>query len=312
MATFGLKSFVVLADRGVLIVSGADARGFLQGLISNDINKVGPDRAIYAAFLTPQGKYLHDFFIAQIGDSLMIDCEGARLDDLVRRLGFFRLRAEVSLDDASQRWTVLALLGDGARDSQSLRGQEGRGGPFAGGICFVDARYAGVGARALLPKEGGVEALKSAALRQATAEDYERLRLSYGLPDGSRDLAIEKSLLLENGFEELNGLDWDKGCYVGQELTARTRYRGLVRKCLLPVTVEGPLPESGTRIMLGEREAGEMRSGLDKMGLAMLRLEMVEKAEKEGTPLTAKDAKLTAHRPAWMVSSGEKGSEPSP
>ena len=312
MATFGLKSFVVLADRGVLIVSGADARGFLQGLISNDINKVGPDRAIYAAFLTPQGKYLHDFFIAQIGDSLMIDCEGARLDDLVRRLGFFRLRAEVSLDDASQRWTVLALLGDGARDSQSLRGQEGRGGPFAGGICFVDARYAGVGARALLPKEGGVEALKSAALRQATAEDYERLRLSYGLPDGSRDLAIEKSLLLENGFEELNGLDWDKGCYVGQELTARTRYRGLVRKCLLPVTVEGPLPESGTRVMLGKREAGEMRSGLDKMGLAMLRLEMVEKAEKEGTPLTAKDAKLTPHRPAWMVSSGEKGSEPSP
>ncbi len=312
MDTFGLKSFVELTHRGVLAVSGADARGFLQGLISNDINKVGPDRAIYAAFLTPQGKYLHDFFIAQIGDRLMIDCEGARLDDLVRRLGFFRLRAEVSLEDASERFTVLALLGDGAHDSESLRGHEGRGGPFAGGVCFVDPRYAGMGARALLPRDGGVEALEAAAFTRGAAEDYERARLSYGLPDGSRDLKIEKSLLLENGFEELNGLDWDKGCYVGQELTARTRYRGLVRRRLLPVTVEGPLPESGTPIMLGESAAGEMRSGLDKMGLALLRLETVEKAEKEGTLLTAKGAKLTPHRPAWMVLNGEKDSEPSP
>ncbi len=312
MDTFGLKSFVELTHRGVLAVSGADARGFLQGLISNDINKVGPDRAIYAAFLTPQGKYLHDFFIAQIGDRLMIDCEGARLDDLVRRLGFFRLRAEVSLEDASERFTVLALLGDGAHDSESLRGHEGRGGPFADGVCFVDPRYAGMGARALLPRDGGVEALEAAAFTRGAAEDYERARLSYGLPDGSRDLKIEKSLLLENGFEELNGLDWDKGCYVGQELTARTRYRGLVRRRLLPVTVEGPLPESGTPIMLGESAAGEMRSGLDRMGLAMLRLETVEKAEKEGTPLTAKGAKLTPHRPAWMVLIGEKDSEPSP
>lgn len=310
MATFGLKSFVELKDRGVLAVTGPDARGFLQGLISNDIDKVGPDRAIYAAFLTPQGKYLHDFFIAQIEETLLIDCERARLDDLVRRLGVYRLRAKVGLDDASERFAVLALLGEGGHDAESLRVREGRGGPFAGGVRFVDPRFAGVGARAILPRDGGIAALESEAFVRAGAADYDRLRLSHGLPDGSRDLMVEKSLPLESGFEELNGLDWDKGCYVGQELTARTRYRGLVRRRLLPVTVEGPLPEAGAPIMLGEREAGEMRSGREDLGLALLRLEMVEKAETEGTPFTAKDAKLTPHRPAWMAP--DPGADPKP
>ena len=232
--------------------------------------------------------------------TLVIDCEAARLEDLKRRLGFFKLRAEVTIEDASDRLAVAALLGDGPDDSESLHGQEGQGGPFAGGICFVDPRFAGIGARAILPKDGAADALHAAGFTPATNEDYDQARLGYGLPDGSQDLTVEKSLLLESGFDELNGVDWDKGCYIGQELTARTRYRGLVRKRLMPVTIEGPLPPSGTPIMLGPKEAGEMRSGRGQAGIALLRLELVEKAEKQDEAFTAEGARLKAHKPAWM------------
>jgi folate-binding protein YgfZ len=119
------------------------------------------------------------------------------------------------------------------------------------------------------------------------------------VPDGSRDLPVEDALLLENGFDELGGVDWKKGCYVGQEVTARMKYRALVRKRLLPVRIDGPAPASGTRIMLGEAEAGEMRSSAGGLGLALLRLAAVEKAAADGLPLVAGDARLVPHKPGW-------------
>jgi hypothetical protein len=124
------------------------------------------------------------------------------------------------------------------------------------------------------------------------------LRLTLGVPDGSRDLVVEKSILLESGFDELNGVDWQKGCYIGQELTARTKYRGLIKKRLLPVTIAGPLPAPGTPVLLGTEDAGEMRSASDGMGLALLRLEALGAASAE-KPLTAGQARLTPRRPDW-------------
>src|SRR5690606_9195113 len=121
----------------------------------------------------------------------------------------------------------------------------------------------------------------------------DRLRASLGVPDGSRDLPVEKALLLENGFDELNGVDWKKGCYVGQEVTARMKYRALVRKRLMPVRIEGEAPPPGSAIVLDGEEAGEMRSAAGGWGLALLRLEVVEKAEREGRPLTSGSASLT-------------------
>src|SRR5258708_8952743 len=121
-----------------------------------------------------------------------------------------------------------------------------------------------MGARLLLPRGTGAAPLASRSFRMSDAAGYDRLRLSLGVPDGSRDLAVEKAILLESGFDELNGVDWQKGCYIGQELTARTKYRGLVKKRLLPVAVEGTLPEAGTIVMREGQEAGEIRSGRDR------------------------------------------------
>ncbi len=292
-------SYVVLRNRGLMTVTGEDAGRFLQGLISNDIEKLATDRAIYAAFLTPQGKYLHDFFIARIGETPYLDCEAGRLDDLRRRLCMYKLRSKVSVEAAGDGFVVAALFGPGAIGALGLDREPGRAAPFAGGVVYVDPRLAAVGARAILPADVATTALEEAGFAAAEAAAYDRLRLTHGLPDGSRDLAVEKAMLLENNFDELNGIDWDKGCYLGQELTARIYYRGLVKKRLMPVEIEGPPPEVGTQVMLGDRNVGEMRSALDGQGLALLRLEAVAEAEREGRALTAGRARLKPRKPDW-------------
>jgi hypothetical protein len=292
------RSCVLLGDRAALEIAGADRRDFLQGLVSNDVAKVSHRRAVYAALLTAQGKYLHDFFIAAIGDVFVLDVEAARLADLKRRLSLYKLRAKVTLADAGDRYIAAAAFGPGALDALQLPAEPGSAAPFAGGLAHVDPRLAELGVRLLLPRSGGLAPLEAAGFRIADADAYERLRLTLGVPDGSRDLVVEKSILLESGFDELNGVDWQKGCYIGQELTARTKYRGLIKKRLLPVTIAGPLPAPGTPVLLGTEDAGEMRSASDGMGLALLRLEALGAASAE-KPLTAGQARLTPRRPDW-------------
>jgi folate-binding protein YgfZ len=141
--------------------------------------------------------------------------------------------------------------------------------------------------------------LSGLGLIELDRDAYERRRIALGLPDGSRDMRVDKAILLENGFEELNGVDFRKGCFVGQELTARTKYRGLIRKRLMPVRLRGPRPEPDAIIRLGEREAGEMRSSVDGLGLALLRLEQVEKAAAEGRPLTVGETEVVPVKPDW-------------
>ena len=294
-------SYSVLKDRGLLSLAGGDACVFLQGLVSNDVDKIGPARAVHAAFLTPQGKYLHDFFILQIDGALLLDCEGGRLDDLKRRLSLYKLRADVALSERTADFAVAALFGEGAVEKAGLTPAAGSAAPFLAGVAYVDPRLAAAGGRAVVPAEGAARALEAAGLAAAGREDYDAWRLGLGLPDGSRDMTVEKALLLENGFNEMGSVDWDKGCYLGQELTARTNYRGLLKKRLVPVAVEGPLPEPQTPLLLDGEEAGEMKSGRGDRGLALIRIEHLEKAAASGLGFTAAGARLTAKEPAWAT-----------
>jgi hypothetical protein len=290
------QAFHLIAEqRGLIAISGDDRTAFLQGLVSNDVTRVSANRAVYAALLTPQGRYLHDFFIAAIGDALYLDCEASRREDLRRRLSIYRLRSKVALADATADFAVALLFGPDLAVRFGLDGEPGTAKPWQGGVVYVDPRLPALGARAILPRAEAAESLSRAGLVHGNAADYERLRLSLGIPDGSRDLPVEKAILLENGFDELHGIDWQKGCYMGQELTARTRYRGLVRKRLLPVEIDGPLPAPGAPVMAGDKEAGEMRSGVDGLGLALLRLEHLD----GGQDLRSGDSRLMPHRPAW-------------
>ncbi|MGH6895373.1 MAG: YgfZ/GcvT domain-containing protein [Geminicoccaceae bacterium] len=296
MSTAG---YIVLADRGVLALRGADARSFLQGLISNDVEQIRPDQAVYGALLTPQGKFLFDFFIAQHGDGLLLETELARVEDLQRRLTMYRLRSKVEIADVSAGFAVAALVGDGVAEMLGLPARPGACRVLDGGLVLVDPRLVRMGARALLPGPNAGPMLAQLGLAAAPRAAYERLRLSLGVPDGSRDLMVDKATLLESGFEELNGVDFGKGCFVGQELTARMKFRGLVRKRLLPVTFDGATPAPGTIIRLGEREAGEMRSSSDGHGLALLRLEQMAKAKESGIPLLAGETEIVPATPDW-------------
>jgi folate-binding protein YgfZ len=283
--------FTVLDDRAALEIVGADRVAFLQGLVSNDVTKAAAGTPVYAALLTAQGKYLHDFFVIALGEALYLDGERVRLGDLQRRLSLYKLRSKVTLADASVRFAIAAAWGDDASAKLGLAAAAAK--LFAGGVAYADPRLAALGARFLIPVERESEIAAPGFVR-TDAASYDRHRLALGVPDGSRDLEIEKSILLENGFEELNGVDFAKGCYMGQELTARTKYRALIRKRLVPVKVDGPLPPPGTPVTHNGEEVGEMRSGRDSAGLAMLKLEALT------GPLSAGGAKLAPQPPKWM------------
>lgn len=299
-------TLTLLDGRALVRVNGEDAFAFLQNIITNDLTRVSNSRAIWAALLSPQGKYLHDFFIIAVNDEFILDCEKARVNDLMDRLLSYRLRSKVNIADMTGNWTVAALMGTDA-DANALVGFEGQGGPFAGGVCYVDPRYGGMGARALIPHDAVAELL-AAGFAQAEPGINDHTRLCLGIPDGSRDLTIDKALPMENGFDALNGIDWDKGCYVGQEMTARMRYRAKVRRQLLPVAIEGPAPAPGTVIMLGEHEAGEMRSSAKEIGLALLRIDALANLNGADGAFTTGSATLTPLRPPWLAAtnSGEK------
>ena len=296
------RSYLVLEDRGVLLVAGDDRSTFLQGLVSNDVTKITAQHAIYASLLTAQGRFLHDFFMADLEGGLALDAEASRLDDLRKRLTLYRLRSKVTLAPASDRLAVVTLFGDQALSTLGLPDDPGHAVPFADGIAFVDPRLARLGARAIVPR-ASVDKIPSRGFVAAGSADYEALRLALGVPDGSRDLPVEKALLLENGFDELHGIDWKKGCYIGQEVTARMKYRSLVRKRLTTVRIDGEAPPPGTPVLLDDEEAGEMRTARDGHGLALLRLDMIERADREGRPLAAGEAKVTPIKPVWAAAS---------
>ena len=287
--------FALLDDRSLLAVSGPDRRMFLQGLVSNDVEKVSPARARYAALLTAQGKYLHDFMMIEHDRALWLEAEAGRLSELKRRLSIYRLRARATLDQRPEL-AVGVVFGASAPAVMDLPEEPGAARPFGSGIAFVDPRLGALGVRCILPRVDIRQALECIGLAKTGYPAYDRFRLELGIPEGGRDLVPEKSILLEAGFDELNGVDWQKGCYIGQELTARTKYRGLIKKRLMPVKVDGPAPAPGTIITAEGREVGEMRSSSDGVGLALLRIEPVV----EGKHLKAGATTIVASKPSWM------------
>jgi folate-binding protein YgfZ len=262
---------VHLPHRGVIAVSGHDRVSFLNGLVSNDVAKAAHGQAVWAAMLTPQGRYLTDFFIIYDEDRLLIDAAREKIAELLTKLTRFRLRADITLEDLSDSLHVHAVWA---------------GLPPEIPLTAPDPRLA----------EAGYRLLADTILPQdATTDAYNAHRIALGLPDGPPDLEPEKTLLLEAGFDELNGVDWKKGCYMGQELTARTKYRGLVKRRLIPVSLESSAPPPGTPILADGAEAGTIRSSAGALALAMLRTDALTK------PLIAGSSLVTPLKPAWLT-----------
>ncbi|MEI6985248.1 MAG: folate-binding protein [Rhodospirillaceae bacterium] len=300
-----LPAWVPLPGRSLLRLNGIDRVSFLQALVTNDVTQVSREWSVYTVLLTPQGKILHDIFIAAAppaddgspdDEAFLLDVEKARRDDLLERLRRYKLRARVGFEDLDGRFEVVALIGGTAAATVGLPASPGATNPFQAGIAMVDPRLAALGVRLMIPCGGGADLVMAGGAVAGSFEDYEMLRLDQGVPEGSRDLLVDKTLPLENNLDALNAISWTKGCYVGQEVTARTRYRGLVRRRLRPVWVEGQLPPPDTTVMANGVEAGEVRSGCGNLALVMLRLDIQDAASVK---LTAGDAVLSPLVPGW-------------
>jgi tRNA-modifying protein YgfZ len=250
---------VFLTDRGVARVEGPDAASFLQGLLTNDVEKLGDGQSRYAALLSPQGKILFDFLVfRESAESFLIDVPADRIADLVKRLGFYKLRAQVTVADASAGLAVVA----------SPKGEP------------ADPRAPGLGARRIVARD------RAPPPDPEGRAAYEARRIALGVPQGGFDFAYGDAFPHDANMDLLNGVDFAKGCYVGQEVVSRMKHRGTSRKRIARVTLDGPAPPPGAPVLDGELAVGALGTAAGSEALALLRLDRVEEANAAGRPLT--------------------------
>lgn len=268
-------------SRGILTISGQDRHEFLQGLITNDAFLLVSQPAVYACFLSPQGKYLFDFFLSEFDQVIYLDTEASRLEALEKRLNMFKMRADVTIQHRPDLFAFQSY-------EQNM---------IPGNMFYHDPRHHDLGIRYIGPE---VTSITDNGLCC-----FEEHRLELGIPDGTRDMIVDKAIPLECGMDELNAIAWEKGCYLGQELTARTKHRGLVRKRLLPIKIQGDTPEFEAEITLEGKPVGSMRSATGDKGIALLRLERIKDIEQGEFAFDCQGSKLSYSVPSWVTLSQE-------
>lgn len=266
-----------LPDRGVIKVAGEDARNFLNGLITTDVDKLKPGLGRFGALLTPQGKIIVDFLITEApaghGGGFLIDCPKALADGLATKLKFYKLRAKVTVDNLSDDLGVLAAW-DGQLAAQP-------------DLAFADPRNAELGTRILIPEDLKQKLSDLIGAELVDAADYEAHRIALGVPRGGLDFMYSDAFPHETNMDRLAGVDFDKGCYVGQEVVSRMQHRGTARTRSVKVLLEDSSPEAGVSVMAGDKSVGTMGSSAQGKGIALVRIDRVADALDAGQPLTA-------------------------
>lgn len=279
----------LLPERGVVKVAGEDARKFLNGLLTTDLAKVSPEHASFAALLTPQGKIMVDMIVAEApaedGGGFFLDCPRALCLTLLDRLNFYRLRAKISVEDFSATLSVMALW-----DSASKT---------AAGLCYADPRLPELGLRCILPPNLAAEAAADLGATLVDAIAYDRHRIGLGLPRGGLDFQYNDAFPHEADMDQLGGIDFTKGCYVGQEVVSRVEHRGTARKRVMTVTYQDYAPEAGVPVKVGDTDVGVMGSSTEGRGLAMLHLGRIGDALASGQPILSGGIAIQPVKPAW-------------
>jgi folate-binding protein YgfZ len=281
----------LLADRGIVKVAGDDGRRFLNGLLTIDVAGMTPAASRFTALLTPQGKIIVDFIVAEAasedGGGFFLDCPRALAATLVERLGFYKLRAKVAVENLSDRLGLLALWNGAAHLHSDY------------GLIFEDPRLAALGHRIILPPEDAADAAAELGAVLSPPESYDVHRISLGVPKGGSDFAYGDTFPHEANMDQLGGVDFDKGCYVGQEVVSRVEHRGTARSRVIPIVYDDYAPSSGLPVMAGQKQVGTLGSAAQGRGLALLRLDRVEDAVASGTPLTAGNIAIRPVKPDW-------------
>ena len=281
----------LLPDRGVVKVVGEPARSFLNGLLTADIGRVTPAAARFAALLTPQGKIVVDGIVAEAptedGGGFFIDCPRALATAFVDKLNFYKLRAPVIAEDLSEVLGVMAVW-DGNGDTEY-------------GLVYDDPRLPALGRRVMLPPHLAGEAAADLGATLVDAAAYEAHRIALGVPRGGLDFTYGDAFPHETDMDQLSGVDFDKGCYVGQEVVSRMEHRGSARNRVVPVAYEGFAPDPGAPVTAGEKQIGTFGSGAGGRGLALLRLDRAAEALAEAKPFTAGGVALRLQKPTWAT-----------
>ncbi len=279
----------LLPDRGVVKVAGDDARRFLNGIVTNDVAALAPGAARYAALLTPQGKIIVDFLITEAtpedGGGFFLDCPKALAGMLVEKLTFYKLRAKLSIEDLSPALGVMAVW-DGAALSED-------------GLSYPDPRLPALGTRSILPPALVGEAAAALGATLADAEAYDAHRIALGVPRGGEDFAYLDTFPHEADMDQLNGVDFDKGCYVGQEVVSRVEHRASARNRIVPVAFDEFVASPGLPVMAGEKQVGTLGTAAKSRGLALIRLDRAADAIAAGTPLTCGNMPIRLAKPDW-------------
>lgn len=275
-----------LIDRGVIRVAGEDARPFLQNLVTNDLDAVTPDQAGYGALLTPQGKIICDFLIVAVPDAegggFLLDTPLLQRADLMKRLKLYKLRAKVALDDLTEATAVIA-----STDGAAL--------PPDAGLVYADPRLPELGQRAMTDRHGAAD------LATAPAATWHARRITLGIPDGGRDFAYGDAFPHEALLDQLGGVSFRKGCYIGQEVVSRMQHRGTARTRVVPIVFsEGIAAETGAEATAGGKPLGKVGSGANGRALALLRLDRVADAMAAGEPLLGGGMPFTLAKPGFI------------
>ena len=276
-----------LTDRGVVKVGGNDARGFLNGLVTTDIDRLQPGLGRFGALLTPQGKIIADFLVTQAtagqGGGFLFDLPKALAQTLADRLGFYKLRAKVTIENLSDGLGVLAVWdGDPAMKPD---------------LTFADPRDERMGWRTLVPADLAEKAAKAIGAEVLDASAYEAHRIACGVPRGGADFIYGDAFPHETNMDRLHGVDFDKGCYIGQEVVSRMEHRGTARTRTIRVSIDQSAPEIGVSVTAGDKTIGTMGSAANGRGLALLRTDRASDALDAGLQLSAGGLPITLVAP---------------
>lgn len=273
-----------LKTRSIVEVSGSDATHFLQGLITGNVEPLAEGAAIHAGLLTPQGKILFDFFVVGTAQGYLLDCRRELTAELMKRLGFYRLRAKVDISDGSAKLAVFACWDGEPHRVDSV-------------ASFIDPRLATLGRRVIV--ETGAD-IGATGCDDVGESEYHAHRLANGVPEGGVDYTYGEAFPHEANFDQLGGVDFSKGCFVGQEVVSRMQHRGTARKRLVPVKSTAPL-ETGTAITAGDTSIGTVASVAGTNALALVRLDRAEKAIAGGQSLQAGSTPVRLVQPPWAT-----------
>jgi hypothetical protein len=283
---------VLLPDRGVIKVIGNDARKFLHGLVTADTLGVAPGTARFCALLTPQGKIVADFFVTEApqaeGGGFFLDIPRALAVTLVEKLNLYKLRAKVLIEDLSEILGVLAVW-DGQGTTKQATAKQG--------LAYADPRLPALGSRVMLPPHRAAAAASELGAELVSAEDYEAHRIALAVPRGGLDFAYGDAFPHEADMDQLGGIDFAKGCYIGQEVVSRIEHRGIARTRAVALRYDGATPENGIPITAGERQVGTMGSAARGRGIALIRLDRV--AEAGPAALAAGGIPIRLIKPDW-------------